>query len=262
MFVLHSWTRSQRRYVCRMSAGDVQIFDERIQYIWPFMPDVFNRKLRASTELTDYKYTQLRQILLYTGKLLLFDITSWAAAQPPSFEWSGFLPSSAPPPFSLSSSSPFPTPVLPLFPFHLPPFPIPSTLLRSRPLSGFYSLASASATGSTWRGVMPCCSSWMSVTAVTSQLSWLTSKLLCKQCSNLFLNNNNYHIVSIFDRNSGLWLPKTGTALNGNWSVLCCVLCFLVKSFLPVVSCSVSLNPRFHFRFKSIHMFLPLFTYL
>ena len=40
------------------------------------MPDVFNRKLRTSIELNDYKYTELRQILLYTGKLLLLDITA------------------------------------------------------------------------------------------------------------------------------------------------------------------------------------------
>jgi len=40
------------------------------------MPDVFNRKLRTSIELNDYKYTGLRQILLYTGKLLLLDITA------------------------------------------------------------------------------------------------------------------------------------------------------------------------------------------
>ena len=76
--------------------------------------------------------------------------------------------------------------------------------------------SAASATRSTSLGVMSCCSIWMSVTTVTSQLSWLTSKLLSKQCSYLFLNNNNYHIVSIYDRNSGLWLTKTGTALNGN----------------------------------------------
>ena len=62
--------------MCRVSAGNVQIFDEHIRYIRPFMPDVFNHKLRASTELNDYKYTELRQILLYTGKLLLFNITS------------------------------------------------------------------------------------------------------------------------------------------------------------------------------------------
>ena len=65
-----------QKYVCRMSARNVQVFDERIRYIRPFMPDVFNRKLRASTELNDYKYTELRQILLYTGKLLLLDITA------------------------------------------------------------------------------------------------------------------------------------------------------------------------------------------
>lgn len=64
------------KYVCRMSARNVQVLDERIRYIGQFMPDVFNRKLRTSIELSDYKYTELRQILLYTGKLLFLDITA------------------------------------------------------------------------------------------------------------------------------------------------------------------------------------------
>jgi len=65
-----------QKYVCRMSARNVQVLDERIRYIQQFMPNVFNRKLRASIELNDYKYAELRQILLYTGKLLLLDITA------------------------------------------------------------------------------------------------------------------------------------------------------------------------------------------
>jgi len=67
-----------QKYVCRMSARNVQILDERIRYVTQFMPNVFNRKLRTSVELSDYKYTELRQILLYTGKLLLMDITACA----------------------------------------------------------------------------------------------------------------------------------------------------------------------------------------
>ena len=46
---------------------NVQVLDVRIRYIRQFMPDVFSHKLRTSVELNDYKYTKLRQILLYTG---------------------------------------------------------------------------------------------------------------------------------------------------------------------------------------------------
>lgn len=64
------------RYWCRMSAKNVEILDERITYINKFMPKVFCRKLRSIREFPDYKYTELRQILLYTGKLLFMELTS------------------------------------------------------------------------------------------------------------------------------------------------------------------------------------------
>lgn len=77
MWIMKGPRRSgNQKYVCRMSARSVQVLDERIRYIEQYMPDIFNRRLRASIELNDYKYTELRQILLYTGKLLLLGITA------------------------------------------------------------------------------------------------------------------------------------------------------------------------------------------
>ena len=51
----------------------------------------------------------------------------------------------------------------------------------------------SSATKSTSLGAMPCCSSWMSVTAVTSQLSWLTIKLPLCTVHNELQGNAAWH---------------------------------------------------------------------
>ena len=60
----------------RMSACNIRLLDERIRYVNQFLPSSFARKLRATRELPHYKYTEFRQFLLYTGKLLLLDITT------------------------------------------------------------------------------------------------------------------------------------------------------------------------------------------
>ena len=65
-----------KKYNIRLTARNIQILDDRIKYIMPFMPNFFNRRLRTTAEVRDYKYTELRQFLLYSGKLLLLDITS------------------------------------------------------------------------------------------------------------------------------------------------------------------------------------------
>ena len=62
------------KYLCRMSATNVQILNDRIKYVASCMPNVFARKLRSTTEIADYKYTELRQILLYSGKVLFINL--------------------------------------------------------------------------------------------------------------------------------------------------------------------------------------------
>ena len=69
-------TSGNGRYPCRMSACNIKLLDDRIKYVNRRLPNVFARKMKPISELVDYKYTELRQFLLYTGKLLLLDIRS------------------------------------------------------------------------------------------------------------------------------------------------------------------------------------------
>lgn len=53
-----------------------KIIDNRIKYISEncIPVDLFSRKLRTTKEMGFYKFTELRQILLYTGKVIFLDI--------------------------------------------------------------------------------------------------------------------------------------------------------------------------------------------
>lgn len=65
-----------KKHMCRMSATNVQILKDRIKYVASCMPSVLARRLRSTAEVADYKYAELRQILLYTGKILLMNLTA------------------------------------------------------------------------------------------------------------------------------------------------------------------------------------------
>ena len=69
-------TSGNGKYLCKMSATNIRVLDERIVFLQRFIPNVFARRLRPSAEVSDYKFTELRQFLLYTGKLLLYNITA------------------------------------------------------------------------------------------------------------------------------------------------------------------------------------------
>ena len=55
-----------RKHYVKMSATNVHILDQRIRFVAQCIPNVFSRKLRTTIEVADYKYTELRQLLLYT----------------------------------------------------------------------------------------------------------------------------------------------------------------------------------------------------
>lgn len=57
------------RVMCRMSPSMVSMLDNRLRAIQNQIPNCFARKARPTTELQRYKFTELRQLLLYTGKI-------------------------------------------------------------------------------------------------------------------------------------------------------------------------------------------------
>ena len=62
------------RYLCWFSARNINLLNERIAYVASFIPNMFARKLRTTDEAAHYKYIELRQFVLYTGKILLLYI--------------------------------------------------------------------------------------------------------------------------------------------------------------------------------------------
>ena len=58
----------------RLSARSIRIIDERILYISKCIPNTFARRCRPTSEVMYYKYTELRQILLYSGKVIFRDL--------------------------------------------------------------------------------------------------------------------------------------------------------------------------------------------
>lgn len=58
------------RLRCRMSTSNVRKCDNRIKAIQSLIPNCFARKARGTNELKRYKYTELRQLLLYSSKIV------------------------------------------------------------------------------------------------------------------------------------------------------------------------------------------------
>lgn len=74
--ILNWFIKGPRKEHGRMSAANIALLDDRIRYANKFLPADFARKLRTTQDLPHYKFTELRQFLLYTGKLLLLNITA------------------------------------------------------------------------------------------------------------------------------------------------------------------------------------------
>jgi hypothetical protein len=64
------------RNTVRLSASNIKILDDRLQYLKQFIPCVFSRKCRPTLDIPHYKYAVLCQLLLYTGKVVLKNITA------------------------------------------------------------------------------------------------------------------------------------------------------------------------------------------
>ena len=59
----------------RITATNLNFLNERIKYISnECLPIIFPRKLRSTSEHQHYKFSEHKQFLLYTGKILLFDL--------------------------------------------------------------------------------------------------------------------------------------------------------------------------------------------
>lgn len=67
------WSGNGRHNV-KMSGRNMHVLDQRIKFVSQCIPNVFARKLRTTIDVADYKYTKLRQLLLYTGKVLFWDL--------------------------------------------------------------------------------------------------------------------------------------------------------------------------------------------
>jgi len=55
---------------CKMSARDISVLNKRLCQIKGYIPNIFTRKTRSTTEIAYYKMTEVRQLLLYTGKVV------------------------------------------------------------------------------------------------------------------------------------------------------------------------------------------------
>ena len=59
----------------RITATNLNFLNERIKYISnECLPNIFPRKLRSTSEHQHYKFSEHKQFLLYTGKILLLDL--------------------------------------------------------------------------------------------------------------------------------------------------------------------------------------------
>lgn len=55
---------------CKMSARNISVLNKRLCQIKEYIPNIFTRKARSTTEIAYYKMTEVRQLLLYTGKVV------------------------------------------------------------------------------------------------------------------------------------------------------------------------------------------------
>ena len=69
-----SWIRGSRDV--KLSADQVGVISSRLVALKSFVPSTFARKPRGFAEIDRWKATEYRQFLLYTGKVVLFDILS------------------------------------------------------------------------------------------------------------------------------------------------------------------------------------------
>ncbi|KAL0149593.1 hypothetical protein M9458_055120, partial [Cirrhinus mrigala] len=60
----------------RLSSGQVREISSRLLGLRPFMPDLFARKPRGLEDIDRWKATELRQFVLYTGKIVLKGVLS------------------------------------------------------------------------------------------------------------------------------------------------------------------------------------------
>ena len=63
-----------RKVVCRMSAKNISTLNKRLIQMRQFIPDTFTRKPRSTIELPRYKAVELRQLQLYTGKIVFMGL--------------------------------------------------------------------------------------------------------------------------------------------------------------------------------------------
>ena len=59
---------------CKMSARNIAVLNKRLCQIKEYIPNIFTRKARSTTEIAYYKMTEVRQLLLYTGKVVFKDL--------------------------------------------------------------------------------------------------------------------------------------------------------------------------------------------
>lgn len=62
--------RDERKRTCRMSASNIKIMNSRLMALRKCVPNCFARRPRSTTDLLRFKATELRQILLYTSRLI------------------------------------------------------------------------------------------------------------------------------------------------------------------------------------------------
>lgn len=80
MLKLLSWVTSgprtvgSERVVCRMTAHNINILNERLLSIRNSIPNCFARLPRGMKDLQRFKATEFRQLLLYTSKIVLKDL--------------------------------------------------------------------------------------------------------------------------------------------------------------------------------------------
>ena len=69
------WFKHPIRTFYRITGTNIGYLNDRINYISKkCLPNLFPRKLRPTSEHVHYKYTEYKQFILYTGKILLINL--------------------------------------------------------------------------------------------------------------------------------------------------------------------------------------------